>query len=140
MKVVPPKTSHPNFKVDPFLAHRQKVYMAAWDCGANLSRDEQTIGFKGNHAVKQKVNYKREGDGFLTDALCDRGYTCCFFFHNVPVPKRYVDRRKSQLHSRMLFLFDCLKDCYHTVGMDNLYLSLRFCCEAFVGGLPLAVI
>jgi len=132
-KVVPPKSSHPNFKVDPFLAHMQKVSMAAWDCGANLSGDEHTIGFKGNHADKQRVNYKCEGDSFLTNALCDRGYTYCFFFCNVPVPKRYVDRRNSPLHSQILFLFDCLKDCYHTVGMDNLYLSLRFCPEAFVG-------
>jgi hypothetical protein len=69
--------------------------MAAWDCGANLSGDEQTIGFKGNHADKQRVNYKHEGDGFLTDALCDRGYIYCFFFHNVPVPKWYIDRRNS---------------------------------------------
>jgi hypothetical protein len=52
-KVVPPKSSHTNFKVDPFLAHIQKVSIAAWDCGANLSRDELTIGFKGNHADKQ---------------------------------------------------------------------------------------
>jgi len=131
-KVVPPKSSHPNFKVDPFLAHMQKVSMAAWVCGANLSGDEHTIGFKGNHADKQRVNYKCEGDGFLADALCDRGYTYCFFFCNVPVPKLYVDRRNSPLHSQILFLFDCLKGCYHTVGMDNLYLSLRFCCEVFV--------
>jgi hypothetical protein len=64
-KVVPPKSSHPNFKVDPFLAHMQKVSMAAWDCGANLSGDEKTIGFKGNHMDKQRINYKHEGDGFL---------------------------------------------------------------------------
>jgi hypothetical protein len=133
-KVVPPKATHPNFKVDPFLAHMQKVSMRAWDCGPNLSGDEQTIGFKGNHCDKQRVSYKREGDGFLTDALCDRGYTFSFFFRNVPVPRKYnVERKNSPLHSRMLFLFDTLRDCYHTVGMDNLYLSLKFCREAFTG-------
>ncbi len=45
-KVVPPKASHPNFKVDPFLAHMQKVSMMEWDCGPNLSGDEQTIDSK----------------------------------------------------------------------------------------------
>jgi hypothetical protein len=33
----------------------------------------------------------------------------------------------------MLFLFDTLRDCYYTVGMVNLYLSLKFCREAFTG-------
>jgi len=32
----------------------------------------------------------------------------------------------------MLFLFDTLKDSYHMVGMDNLYLSLKFWQEAFI--------
>jgi len=32
---------------------------------------------------------------------------------------------------RILFLFDNLKDKYHTVGMDNLYLSLKFFRTAF---------
>jgi hypothetical protein len=79
-KVVPTKASHPNFKVDPFLAHIQKVFMMAWDCGSNLSEDEQTIGFKGNHSDKQQVNYKCERDGFVTDVLCNNGYTYLFIF------------------------------------------------------------
>ncbi len=111
----------------------QKVSIEAWDCGQHLSGDEQTIGYKGNHCDKQRVSYKREGDGFLTDAICDSGYTYLFYFHNVPAPKTYIDRKCSALHSRMLFLFDTLKDKYHDVGMDNLYLSLKFCQEAFTG-------
>jgi hypothetical protein len=51
----------------------------------------------------------------------------------MPVPKKYADRGCGQLHSRMLFLFDMFKDKWHVVGMDNLYLSLRFCREAYVG-------
>jgi hypothetical protein len=57
-KPVPPRSTHPNFKIDPFLAHIQKVSMAAWDLGPNLSGDEQTIGFQGNHCDKQRVQYK----------------------------------------------------------------------------------
>jgi hypothetical protein len=32
----------------------------------------------------------------------------------------------------MLFLFDNLKDKFHTVGMDNQYLSLKFCQNALI--------
>lgn len=57
-----------------------------------------------------------------------------FFFRNIPVPKKFItDHGCSPLHSRMLFLFDNLKDKYHTVGMDNLYLSLKFCRTSFTG-------
>jgi hypothetical protein len=74
-KPVPPKTTHPNFKIDPFLIHMQKTSMEALGWGPLLSGDEQTIEFKGNHADKQRINYKREGDRFLTDAIYDKGYT-----------------------------------------------------------------
>jgi hypothetical protein len=77
---LPPKTTHPNWKIDPFLAWVQTISMAAWDVGSHLSGDEQTIGFKGNHADKQRINYKREGDGFLADAIAEDGYTYTFFF------------------------------------------------------------
>jgi len=60
LKQVPPKSTHPNFKVDPFLAWIQTIAMAAWDMGRNSSCDEQTIGFKGNHADKQRISYKKE--------------------------------------------------------------------------------
>ncbi len=89
-KPVPPKSTHPNFKVDPFLVHMQKASMEAWDCGPSLSGDEQTVGFKGNHADKQRINYKREGDGFLTDAICDKGYTYCFFSEIYRFPRNLL--------------------------------------------------
>ena len=68
----------------------QKTSIEAWDCGRALSGDEQTIGFKGNHADKQRINYKREGDGFLTDAICDKGFTYCFFFVMYQFPKNIL--------------------------------------------------
>ena len=103
-----------------------------------MSGDEQTIGFKGNHIDKLRINYKKEGDGFQVDAICDAskgtsGFTYCFYPRNMPVPKKYADRGCGQLHSRMLFFFDMFKDKWHVVGMDNLYLFLRFCREAYVG-------
>jgi hypothetical protein len=39
--------------VDLFLGWIQTVFMAAWNLGKEISADEQTIGFKGNHQDKQ---------------------------------------------------------------------------------------
>jgi len=129
---VPSKATHPNWKVDPFLAWMQTISMEAWDVGSHLSGDEQTIGFKGNHADKQRISYKKEGDGFLADAIAEDGYTYTFFFRNMPAPKKFIDMKLSPLHARVLFMFDQLKEKYCTVGLDNLYISARFVREAFV--------
>jgi Transposase IS4 len=133
LKIVPPKVTHPNWKVDPFLAWIQDVSMAAWDLGQEFSCDEQTIGFKGNHQDKQRISYKKEGDGFLADAISEDGYTYSFYFRNMPAPKKYVSRKFSPLHSRVLFLFDQLKQGNHICGLDNLYNSTKFAREAYVG-------
>jgi hypothetical protein len=57
-----------------------KSSKAAMVMGRNLSVDEQTIGFQENHKDKQKITYKKEGDGFLADTICGDGYTYSFFF------------------------------------------------------------
>jgi Transposase IS4/SAP domain len=129
---VPSKTTHPNWKVDPFLAWVQTISMEAWDVGSHLSGDEQTIGFKGNHADKQRISYKKEGDGFLADAIAEDGYTYTFFFRNMPAPKKYIDMKLSPLHARVLFMFNTLKEKHCTIGLDNLYISARFVREAFI--------
>ena len=36
--------------------------------------DEMKIGFQGMHAVKKRITYKAEGDGFQVDALCEDGF------------------------------------------------------------------
>ena len=65
LKVAPPKSAHPNLKIDPFLAWIQTVSMAAWDLGKEVSGDEQTIGFKGNHQDKQPINYWTARDFYV---------------------------------------------------------------------------
>jgi hypothetical protein len=130
-KIVPPRTTHPNFKIDPFLRWIQVVSMAAFDLGRLISIDEQTIGFKGHHADKMRISYKKEGDGFQCDAICCDGYTYSFFMRNMPAPKKYLDKGLSPLHARCLFLLDQLKDKHHVCGVDNLYTSARFFREAF---------
>ena len=88
--VTPPRKTHPNFKVDRWLKHVNEISMEAWKLGSNISCDEQTQGFQGNHADKQRITYKAEGDGFQCDAICQNGYTYSFFFRNQPVPKEYL--------------------------------------------------
>jgi hypothetical protein len=41
----------------------------------HLSCDEQTIGFKQDNADKQRISYKKEGDGFSADAIAEDGNT-----------------------------------------------------------------
>ena len=58
-----------------------------WVQGKWVAIDEQTIGFKGRSGMKLRISYKREGDGFQCDAICDEGYTFSFFFRHGDAPK-----------------------------------------------------
>ena len=58
-----------------------------WVPGKWVAIDEQTIGFKGRSGMKLRISYKREGDGFQCDAICDEGYTYSFFFRHGDAPK-----------------------------------------------------
>jgi len=107
--------------------------MSVFDLGRLISIDEQTIGFKGHHADKMSIRYKKEGDGFQCDTICYDGFTYSFFMRNMPAPKKYLDKGLSPLYARCLFLLDQLKDEHHVCGVDNLYTSGRFFCEAFTG-------
>eukprot|EP00957_Ditylum_brightwellii_P199728 15225395-Ditylum_brightwellii.AAC.1 len=79
--------------------------METWKLGSNISCDEQTHGFQGNHANKQRITYKAEGGGFQCDAIC---------------------KKVSPLHAHVLFFFDQLNDKYYRCGLDNLYMSVKF--------------
>ena len=128
----PSKKSHPNFKVDNFLRHIDTSSREGWLLGENVSIDEQTIGFQGRHADKQRITYKKEGDGFQCDAVCDSGFTFSFYFRNQPAPDKYIKAGFSPLHSRVMALFDKLKEDHHNVWFDNLYLSARFAKGAYL--------
>jgi hypothetical protein len=105
--------------------------MAALDLGRVISINEQAISFKGHHSDKMRISYKKEGDGFQCDAIRCDGYTYSFFMHNMPVPKKFLDKVLSPLHACCLILLDQLKDKHHVCGVDNLYTPARFFCEAF---------
>ena len=96
---IPPRETHPNFKVDEYFRHIQLIFRYTWMPGRNLSGDEQTMGFKGRHPDKMRITYKKEGDGFQCDCICDNGYTFTFYFRNQPAPKRWLDQGLSPLHA-----------------------------------------
>ena len=124
----PPRDSHPNWKIHPFLKHIMKVSKEAVVMGRNLSCDEQTVGFQGSHRNKQRITYKAEGDGFLADCLCGDGYTYLFHFcHQPPSAKIVKEFSCSPLHARVLGLISQLPHKYYTLGMDNLYNSAKLC-------------
>jgi hypothetical protein len=125
-KPVPERKSSPLFKVLPIIKLIRKLGPLAWDCGKNVAVDEQTISMKGHHVDKMRITYKRAGDGFQCDAICDDGFTFSIYFRNEPPPAKYTRMGLSPLHSRVMWLFDQLKDKGHRCRVDNLYMSCKF--------------
>ena len=124
----PPTTTHPNWKIDPVLKHMMRVSKEAMILGKSISIDEQDIGFQGQHKDKQRISYKRVGDGFLVDALCADGYTFSWYFRNQAAPKMWTSKGLSPLHSRVMSLLQQLpkSTAFYSCGMDNLYISPKF--------------
>ena len=110
IRPVPPTTSHPNWKVDPLLKHMMRVSKEAIVLGQDISVDEQDIGFQGRHSDKQRITFKKVGDGFLVDALCADGYTFTWFFRNQKAPAQWIETGLSPLHSRVMSLFQQLPE------------------------------
>ena len=128
----PPQKKDPNWKARPLFKWMNYLMPLAWLVGRVFSTDEQTMGFQGHHADKKRITYKDEGDGFQGDALCQDGWTHQIFMRNDPAPKEFLRLGLSPLHSRVLWLFSCLKADYHVCGVDNLYTSAKFCRVSYV--------
>ena len=124
----PSTVTHPNWKIHPCLRHMMAVSKQAIFIGQDISIDEQDISFQGRHKDKQRVTYKRAGDGFLVDALCSDGYTYSWYFRNEPAPKSWLDKGLSPLHSRVMILLQQLPEGTknYVCGMDNLFMSPKF--------------
>lgn len=114
----------PLHKLNPMLQRTRERCERLWIVGPNVALDEQTIPFKGRCSLKQRIKYKREGDGFLCDALCDAGYTFTFQFRVETVKE--LEPSFSTLHNRCLGLLMKLPHPYTHVYMDNLYPSVKW--------------
>ena len=86
---------------------------------------------QGHHPNKICITYKKEGDGFQCDALCNNSFTFTFYFQHEPPPKKYTDQGLNALHAHVMSMFDYVKDKNHTCGVDNLYISAKFCKDAY---------
>jgi len=131
LKPTPNRAASPLFKVLPMISWIRKVGPLSWDCGIDVAIDEQTMGFQGVHVDKLRITYKKEGDGFQCDAICDDGFTYSVYFRNEPPPARYVRDGLSPLHARCIWLLDQLRDSYHRAWVDNLYMSAKLAKVAF---------
>ena len=132
LKAVPDRKASPLFKILSVVKWIRKIGPMSWECGIDLSLDEQTMGFQGHHADKLRITYKKEGDGFQCDALCDDGFTYTVYFRNEPSPNKYTRQGYSPLHARCLWIFDQLTQKHHRVWVDNLYMSARFAKGCYV--------
>ena len=72
---------------------------------------------KGRHPDILCIDYKKEGDGFQSDALGSDGYTYTFFFRNKPAPQTYLDKDLCPLHARVMALIYQVVSKNHTIGM-----------------------
>jgi hypothetical protein len=115
----------PFYKVQPFLEHLKGNFMKVWDLGWSVSLDEIDIPFSGRCPLADIIKYKRAGDGFLFDSICEAGYLWTFMPRHQPCDP--VQKIASPLHNRCLTLFKELPFDWHTVVCDNLFMSRRFC-------------
>ncbi|OEU12697.1 hypothetical protein FRACYDRAFT_243954 [Fragilariopsis cylindrus CCMP1102] len=97
---VPSRDSFPNWKVRPLLQWINHIGPLAWMLGMNISVDEMTMRMKGVHRDRMTIKFKAEGDGFMTDALCQEGYCYQHYMRNEPAPQKYLNMGFSPLHCR----------------------------------------
>lgn len=116
------------WKIRALVDHLNKNCKDMWVPGMFLAIDEQTIGFQGMSGMKLRISYKREGDGFQCDAVCDKGYTFSFWFRHGPPPKfkpegKYKNFDLSPTALRVVWLADRLPNRWTRLYMDNLFNS-----------------
>jgi len=78
--------------------------------------------------MKLRISYKREGDGFQCDAVCDAEYTYSFYFRHGPPPnvgEQYKDLELSPTARRVVWLASRLPNQWTRIYMDNLFNSKK---------------
>jgi hypothetical protein len=117
---------NPLWKVQRLIDELNKQAKDMWVPGIFVAIDEQTIGFQGQSGMKLRISYKREGDGFQCDAICDSGYTFSFYFrHGEPpnVGEKFNHFDLSPTARRVVWLAERLPNKWTRIFMDNLFNS-----------------
>lgn len=121
--------SDPLFKVRILIDTLNKNCKHAWRLSPISAIDEMDVGWRGMHKKKERITYKKAGDGFLVYALCDDGgYVFCFAVKFDPRWKRDIDGL-SCTFSAFLHLIDEMRGVFphYKHGEfygDNLYSSI----------------
>jgi hypothetical protein len=119
---------NPLWKVQELLDELNKQAKDMWVPGKWVAIDEQTLGFQGASGMKLRISYKREGDGFQCDAVCDAGYTYSFYFRHGPPPnvgEQFKDLELSPTARRVVWLASRLPNRWTRIYMDNLFNSRK---------------
>ena len=92
---------NPLWKVQLLLDELNKNGQKMWIPGKWVSIDEQTLGFQGCSGIKLRISYKKEGDGFQCNAVCDDGYTfSCYFRHGGIPPLSQLSSKTGTYHQQ----------------------------------------
>ena len=124
----------PLWKVAPLLDHLRKNCQRCWVTGKWVSIDEQTIGFKGRHGLSLRITYKKEGDGYQCDAVCEEGYTYSFYFRHGDAPETPENLKQFNLSPtarRVIYLLRQLPNQWTHCFMDNLFNSRKLYSAAY---------
>ena len=92
-----------------------------WTPGKTVSIDEQTIGCQARNSGMTRIKYKREGDGYQLDAVCDGEYTFSWWPRWMAPPPDFPD--VAPTFARMLWLTKELGGRWNHIYCDNLYVS-----------------
>ncbi len=66
------------WKVQTLLDKLNQQASRMWLPGKFVDINEQTIGFQGSLGLKIRILYKRKGNGFQCNTICNCGYTFSF--------------------------------------------------------------
>ena len=119
----------PLHKIRALLTCVNKNCKSNWVISAICAIDEMDIGWRGLRKYKERITYKKAGDGFLVYALCDaEGYVFTFAVKFDKTWKRDIDGLKTTF-SAVLHLVDELREVfpgykYGEIYADNLYSSI----------------
>ena len=77
--------------------------------------------------------FKKEGDEFFIDSICDNGRTITIYPQNQPAPSNCIRLRCSSLYSRLLLLLKQLEEnLYHQNFYNNFHASLNLAKGAMI--------
>jgi hypothetical protein len=84
-----------------------------------------------------RITYKREGDGYQCDAVCDDGCTFSFYFRHGDAPQEPEELKHLKLSPtarRVIYLMMQLPNLWTHCFMDNLFNSQKLYMAAYAVG------